>query len=181
MKFSRCSGAASAFLFALVMLFPLSPARAVSPAQQREHLTPQEIERVRDAQALDRRVEVFIRAAQRRVAALTNPQAPATQSRRDIEQWGELPARTRAQLLSDLVQIFEEVITNVDDVSARTPQSNLLPRAVRKLAEAANTMLPQLLSLRERTTDQAERDALEHLIESLQEIVEAGRRTASGH
>ena len=177
MRFSRCCGAAGFCLLALVMLFPLLPARAA--AQQREHLTPQEVERVRDAQALDRRMDVFIRAAQRRMAALVNPQAPAAPSRRDLEQWGELPASTRAQLLSDLVKIFEEAITNIDDVGARTPQSNLLPRAVRKLADAANAMLPQLLPLRDSVPEQSERAALEHLLESLQEIIEASRRAPS--
>ena len=162
------------------MLFPLLLAGAATArAQQREHLTPREVERVRDAQALDKRMDVFIRAAQRRMTALVNPQAPAPQSRRDVEQWGELPTSTRAQLLADLVKIFEEAITNIDDVGARTPQSSLLPRAVRKLAEASNAMLPQLLPLRDSVQERAEREALEQLLESLQEIIAASSRTAS--
>ncbi|MCA1556812.1 MAG: hypothetical protein LC747_09005, partial [Acidobacteria bacterium] len=91
---------------------------SLAPVQRREHLTPQEVEMVRDTQELDRRSELFIKIAERRLVAITNPAAAATTptlSAKEIEKWGELPKGTRAQLLSDLARIFDEAIVNVDD------------------------------------------------------------------
>ena len=43
---------------------------AASGYQGREHLTPQEIDLVKDAQVLDKRIDIFIKAADRRMIAL---------------------------------------------------------------------------------------------------------------
>ena len=40
---------------------------AVQAFQEREHLTPEEIDMVKDAQALDKRIDIFIKAAERRM------------------------------------------------------------------------------------------------------------------
>ncbi len=56
----------------------LAPGSASAAFQAREHLTPEEIELVKDAQILDKRIDVFIKAADRRMLVLTGTTAPAS-------------------------------------------------------------------------------------------------------
>ena len=42
----------------------------IATAQQRDHLTEQEVDLVKEAQALDKRIDVFIRAAERRLMVI---------------------------------------------------------------------------------------------------------------
>ena len=139
---------------------------------QREHLTPEEIEQVRDNQALDKRMGVFVKAVERRVLAISNPQTAEKQSAKDTEKVGVLDG-TRAQMLSDIAGILDEAITNIEDASIHSEKSPLIPKALRKLAEAPSRFLPQLTALRDSIEDERERDALERAIESLQQIAEA--------
>jgi len=166
--------------FCVLVLILLFPTRAnAAPVQRREHLTAQEVDMVRDTQELDRRSELFIKIAERRLVAVTNPATAAatpTLSAKEIEKWGELPKGTRAQHLGDLARIFDEAIVNVDDVAARTPDSALLPKAVRKLAEASTRFLAQLTPLRTSASGDGEREALEQTIDNLQQIIDAAKR-----
>ena len=157
----------------------LSPALAHARvgAASRDHLTPKEAELVRDTQVLDKRIEIFIRAAERRLLALTDPgAATSTQVQKEMEKWGELPKGTRAELLMDLSKIIDEAITNIDDVAARDEKNQLLPKALRRLADASARFLAQLTTMRERAQDGRERDALEQAVENLQSVIEAANR-----
>ena len=143
---------------------------------RRDHLTPAEVDLVRDTQALDKRTEVFIKAAERRLLLLTEPQAAQSkQVQKDKELWGELPKGARVDLYSDLAGILNEAITNIDDVAVRGENSPLLPKALRKLGAAATRFLTQLTPQRE-SANEAERDALEHALGELQEIIEAANK-----
>lgn len=167
---------ASLFLALLVFsLLPLVRSNA-APPQRREHLTEQEVEMVRDTQELDRRSDLFVKIAERRLLVLTNAPAAQTPSAKDLEKWGEIPKGSRAALFGDLARIFDEAINNVDDVATRKPDSDLLPKAVRKLAEGATRFLPQLTALRSSATSDGEREALEQAIDNLQQITEAAKR-----
>ena len=163
----------------IVFVLPVS-------AAQRDHLTPAEADLVRDAQAIDKRTEVFIKAAERRLLLLTDPPAAqALQAKqankkdkdkdKDKELWGELPTGTRAQLLNDLAGIFDEAITNIDDVAARDPKSSLLPHALKNLAAAAARFRAQLLPMRDSAADD-ERAALADALNELQKIIDAGQK-----
>ena len=44
-------------------------------AQSRDHLTPQEVDLVKEAQVLDKRIEVFIKAAERRLMVINGSAA----------------------------------------------------------------------------------------------------------
>lgn len=150
---------------------------APTVAQRREHLTPEEIEHVRDNQELDKRTAVFVRAAERRVLMLTDPAAAARVAEKEKESWGEVKG-TRAQLLYDVGRILEEAVVNIDDVHQRTPASALLRKSLYRLSEAAGRLVPQLTPLREQVSDEAERDQLERAIETAQEILEAAKSHA---
>lgn len=145
-------------------------------AAQREHLTPQEVELVRDNQALDARMGVFARAVERRLDLLADPRAVEKLAAKDAEKWGTLPKATRGQLLSDIARILEEAVTNIEDASIHSEKSPLIPKALRKLAEATDRFLPRLTALRAGVEDDAERDLLEQAIESAHEVVDAAAR-----
>jgi hypothetical protein len=160
----------TALLFTALLVTP-----AAASAQQREHLTPEEIELVRDNQELDKRTDIFIRAAERRLLSVTNPEEAARQSAKDKEKWGEVKG-TRAQLFYDISKIFDEAVTNVDDAAQHNPDSPLLRKSLYKLSEAAGRVAPQLTRLRERAREEAEADQLDRAIQTAQEILEAAKQ-----
>ena len=160
-------------LFIGLMLF----AQVVS-AQQRDHLTPQEVDLVKEAQLLDKRIDVFIKAADRRLLVLkggpatVNP-ANAKQLKKDSEKWGELPTGSRAELVSDIARILDEAITNIDDVSSRDERNPLIAKSLRKLGSAVNSIMEQLKPLSTEAKSDAEVASFEMLNEDAQSILEA--------
>jgi hypothetical protein len=160
----------------LIIMAVASPVSAGSWAA-RDYLTPKEEERVKEAQILDKRIEVFIKAAERRLLALTDRNAAATkQAQKDLEKWGELPTGTRVELIMDIANIFDAAVTNIDDVALRDESNRLLPKALRKLAEAATRFEAQLAPMREQTQDANERSAIEKVSETVQEILAAANK-----
>jgi hypothetical protein len=171
-------------LFTLLLLGTMLFAQTAN-AQKRDHLTPQEVDLVKEAQALDKRIEVFIKAADRRLlvinggAAGTNAapnSAQAKQLKKDSEKWGELPTGTRAELVGDIARILDEAITNIDDVSARDERNPLIPKALRKLAQAVNTIMEQLKPLLVQVKTDSEIASFESLNEGAQSILEAATK-----
>ncbi|HEV2799373.1 MAG TPA: hypothetical protein VGW12_02695 [Pyrinomonadaceae bacterium] len=175
---SRLARLRALLLVALVALVALPLVTVAHAAvQRREHLTEEETDMVRVTQALDQRIAVFIKIAERRVDVVTGVAAstPALVAK-DAEKWGALPKGTRAQLLGDIARILDEAINNIDDVAARTPDSSLVPKSLRRLSEASAQFLPQLAALRTGTAAENEREALEQAIDNLEEIIEAAKR-----
>src|SRR5215212_7215500 len=130
----------------LILALALCAGIAVQAATpQRDHLTPQEVDLVKEAQILDKRIEVFIKAAERRLMVINNSAAAnAKLLKKDSERWGELPTGSRAELVGDIARIFDEAITNIDDVSGRDERNPLIAKSLRKLATAVNTIMGQL-------------------------------------
>lgn len=160
---------AALLALALVLLPPAAPR-----AQTRDHLTPEEVELVRDNQELDKRTQVFVHAAERRMLAATSPEEFARQSAKDREKWGEVKG-TRTQLFYDVSRILEEASTNIDDSAAHKPDSPLLRKSLFILSEAVGRILPQLSQLRASSQDEAEADQLDRAIETAEEIAAAAR------
>ncbi|HJT67192.1 MAG TPA: hypothetical protein VJ749_12100 [Pyrinomonadaceae bacterium] len=157
------------------LLFLASPASA----QTRDHLTPQEVDLVKEAQVLDKRIDVFIKAADRRIIVLnggTAAVANTKQAKKDAERWGELPTGSRAELVSDIAKIFDEAITNIDDVSARDERNPLIAKSLRRLAQAVNTIMEQLKPLQANAKGDAEIASFEQLNEDAQSILEAANK-----
>lgn len=152
------------------------PARAYV-VQGREHLTPQEVELVKDAQVLDKRIDVFIKAADRRMLAINRAEAAnAKQLKKDSESWGDLPTGTRAELIGDIARIFNEAITNIDDVSAHDEKSPLLPKSLRKLAAAASRIMEQLRPLETQAQSAEETGCFAQLTEYTESISQAAKK-----
>ena len=146
-------------------------------AQKRDHLTPQEVDLVKEAQILDKRIDVFIKATERRLMVINNSAgANAKQLKKDSERWGELPTGSRAELVADIARILDEAITNIDDVSSRDERNPLIPKSLRKLATAVNTIMGQLKPLSAQAKSDAEIASFELLNEDAQSILEAANK-----
>lgn len=144
-------------------------------AQKRDNLTDAESELIRFHQELDKRIEVFIKAADRRFAIINGTAQPSTKKLlKDEPDWGDLPKGTHEALLLDIAGILDEAITNIDDVSSRDARNPLVPRALRKLTTAANGYLNQITALRSKTTDPDEIAAMERVADNANQIIEAG-------
>lgn len=146
-------------------------------AQTRDSLTDQESELVRFHQALDGRIEVFIKAIDRRFAII-NGTAPeiAKKSSKEEPEWGNVPTGTPAQLLGDIAGILDEAITNIDNVSSRDEKNPMIATAMRKLTAAAKRYLTQLATLKNRAKDADEEAAIERVVENVNQIIEVGTK-----
>jgi acyl-CoA reductase-like NAD-dependent aldehyde dehydrogenase len=146
-------------------------------AQTRDHLTQQEVDLVKEAQILDKRIDVFIKATERRMMVINNSAAAnAKQLKKDSERWGELPTGSRAELVSDIARILDEAITNIDDVSSRDERNPLIAKSLRKLAQAVNSIMTQLKPLATEAKSDAEIASFEMLNEDAQSILEAATK-----
>ena len=170
-KVPACLRRAASLLFVLCVCLSLA---ATAAAQKREHLTPEEIELVRDNQELDARTGVFIKAAERRLLAVTDPAESAKNAPKEKEKWGELKG-TRAQLFYDISKILDEAVVNVDDVAEHNPESPLLRKSLYMLAEVTARMLPTLSKLRQDVGSEAEADQLDRALETAREITDAAK------
>ncbi len=158
-------------IFYLILLFSFS-----ANAQRRDQLTDMESDLVRDAQAIDLRSEVFVKAIDRRFLVINNDASQSKQAQKDLEKWGELPKGTRAQLLLDIEKILEEAIDNVDNVATQDAKNALLPKAVRILANASDRFLPELKSQLDKTNTEVEKGAILGAIDSCNQIIEASAK-----
>src|SRR5918993_1247302 len=165
----------SLFIF-LLLVASISLLQAAT-LQKRDHLTEKEVDLVKEAQVLDKRIDVFIKAAERRMIVINNSAAAnAKQLKKDSERWGELPAGTRAELVSDIARILDEAITNIDDVSSRDERNPLIGKSLRKLAQAVNSIMGQLKPLSADAKSDAEIASFELLNEDAQSILEAATK-----
>jgi len=146
-----------------------------APAQTRDHLTDAETDLIRYYQELDKRIEVMIKAADRRFAVINGTSQPSTRKLlQDEPDWGEAPKGTRAELLNDIAGILDEAITNIDDVASRDQKNPMISRSLRKLTAAANGYLGQLEQLKKKATDTDEVAAIERVADNANQIIEAG-------
>jgi uncharacterized protein YgbK (DUF1537 family) len=151
---------------------------ATSSSQTRDHLTPQEVDLVKDAQELDKRIDVFVKAADRRLLVLSGSvdAATAKQLKKDAELWGELPTGSRSELVGDIARILDEAITNIDDVAGRDERNPLIPKALRKLATEATRIIEQTKPLSVQAKEDAEVASFEQLMENAKSILEAANK-----
>ena len=159
-----------------LLTFVISLLLANTAVAQRDYLTPQEVDLIKEAQILDKRIDVFIRAAERRLIVINGSAAAATntkQLKKDSERWGELPTGSRAELVSDIARIIDAAIDNIDDVSMHDERNPLIGKSLRKLAASVNSFMAQLKPLSAEAKSEAEIASFEQLNEGVQSITEA--------
>lgn len=157
--------------FCIALLFP-----SAANAQRRDQLGDMENELVREAQEINLRSEVYVKAIDRRFLVLNNDNSKAKQVEKDSEKWGELPKGTRAELLLDIEKILQEAIDNIDNLAEHNQKNELLPQAVRILAAASDRFLPQLKSQLDKTNTDIEKGAILGSIDFCNQIIEASAK-----
>lgn len=179
-------------LFCLTLVFP--PA---SNAQRRDYLTDEEIELVRDANEIDRRIDVLVKAIDRRLLVINNDTTQEKQLKKDSDKWGELPTGTKTELLSDISNILQKAIDDIDDLASRkelnekvlqgTAENDVdedtkriiktndqkFPAAVHNLADASRKYLPILETFGANAGNEKEKGVILRAIESCNMIIEA--------
>ncbi|CAN5442251.1 hypothetical protein BH10ACI2_BH10ACI2_19710 [soil metagenome] len=170
------------FVFGVTAIF--LPTRV---AAQRDYFTDEEIELIRDAQEIDRRMDVLTHAIDRRFAALKVDVGGPKISTKESEKWGELPKGTHLELLLDIKRILQKAIDDIDSLSERPDSAilpdpddksrknksfkDLFPAAVKSLAAAAKRYQPALKTELDNTKDPAEKGSLLDSLESCEEII----------
>lgn len=157
--------------------FLLLLSAVTTSAQKRDFLTEPEGELVRFHQELDGRIEVLIKAIDRRFAIINGTAQPKSKkSASDEPEWGDVPKGTRAELLSDIAGILDAAIENIDDVSRRDEKNPLISRSLRKLTSATNGFLTKLAALKNQTKDVDEIAAIERVADYANQIIEVGNK-----
>lgn len=153
----RCAGAVLAGALLLC-------ASTQAQKQQRDHLTEMEGDLIREtAQMLDQRIEVFVKAVDRRLLVIVNPNA--TQKKKEEERWGPLPQGSHLELLVDVKNILAEAMEKLDDANER--KDPLLGKALNKFKEAAVRQIAEMKALAPKITDaKAQRALLEAIAEA---------------
>ena len=163
------------WLCAAVIALPLLAGSAVG--QTRDHLTDPETDLIRFHQELDKRIEIFIKAIDRRFEIINGVADPKMKKVVKGEpDWGDPPKGTRAQLIGDIAGILDEAITNIDDVSRRDEKSPLISRSLRRLTTAAQGYANQLTAMSKQTKDNDELYAIEQALDNANDIIEAGNK-----
>jgi hypothetical protein len=156
-------------------------------AQNRDYLTDEEIEMVRDSQEIDKRIDVLIRCIDRRFTVLKIGVEQPGKPDKDKDKWGPMPTGTHTELLADIKNILQKAIDDIDNLAERPDSapipfdpkekpkksSDLFPKAVRNLASAAKRFEPTLKSELDATKEQRERGLLLDSIEMCDEIIAA--------
>ncbi len=173
----------------------LSLGAITSRAQNRDFLTDEEIEVVRDAQEIDARIDVLIYAADRRFAALDIDVANPRAGKKESSEWGELPKGERMDFLLDIKRLLQKAIDDIDNISERPDSailpdpddkvskktlSEILPIAVRSLAKAASRYKPALQKTLDTTGALKEKGVILASIESCDQILEAVTKLPAG-
>jgi hypothetical protein len=136
-----------------------------------DYLTEEEDEHVREAQKADERIKVFMKIADRRLAALKGdsptPADPKAEKKAEQEarDWGVLPKMGRADLLRQYSRAIEECMAKLEDAYERNPKSAAIPKSLAALRDATERHLETLRALSsEMKTDReiaALRDAID--------------------
>ena len=139
-------------------------------------MTDAELEIVRDAQQIDQRVEVLVKAIDRRFAVLNNQPSPIG---KNSDKWGAEPKGTRTEFISDITKLLQKAVDDIDNLAQREEgmKSEFFPKAVHKLADAAQRFQPQFKTLYDQITIEKERGSILNSIDLCNQIIEAAKKT----
>ncbi|MEK6287402.1 MAG: hypothetical protein AABO57_16800 [Acidobacteriota bacterium] len=136
-----------------------------------DYLTDEEDNHVREAQAADARVKVFMKIADRRLNAIVGP-APARTDKKDEKkveeeerEWGAVPKVSRAELLRHYARAISECIAKLEDAYERNPKSSALPKALAFLRDSTDKHLQTLRTLKPELKSESEIAAMSGAIE----------------
>ncbi len=148
--------------------------------QSTDHLTDEEIELIRFNQEIDKRMEVYLKAIERRLVVIYGAQTLTDKERKniekDVENWGELPKGSTSKMLADIEKILDEAIDKIDDVASRDSKSDLFRSGVHTLADGVKPILPRLDTMLDNTKDPRDRAVISSAISYCNDIIEASQK-----
>lgn len=158
-----------------------------------DYLTEEEDDHVREAQAADARVKVFMKIADRRIKAITGqaallPDKPDGSNKKDPKkaegedrEWGALPKASRAELLRHYARAITECMAKLDDAYERNPKSTSLPKALTFLRDATDRHLQALRALSADMKNENETSALRDAVEQAETANKGARDGLTKH
>jgi hypothetical protein len=162
----------SRFLLVMFAFALVQPGFSTQGKNQRDHLTENEADLVRQWQEIEPRIEVFIKAADRRILVLTNPNA--TQKKKEEEIWGPLPTGSHVELMQDFKKILSEAMEKLDSAHERSASDPQVGKALDKLKKAATRQVGELKALAPGMSDKRDQTAL---LEAIEEAEAAAKGT----
>ncbi len=149
-------------------------------AQRADHLTKKEVELIQEYQEVDRRMEIYTRAIERRLLAIEGTgrlnNDEMKQLEKEEETWGPLPEGNFSQIIADVPRILDEAVNKIEDVAERNSESDLFPFAVYILSDYSASLAPRLEALKARATTAHDIGLLNLSISQCADIVEASEK-----
>jgi hypothetical protein len=176
-------------------LIASSAPRAVSYQESGDYLSEDEEDAVKEAQDIDKRAKLFMKIADRRLAAATRTtDVPASvkpdpadrphELRKgeadDSREGNSLDKLSRFELLRHYSRAIEELMDKMEDAHDRNPKSSALKRALNILADGTDRQLKTLHSLQGDMKDEAEDRALRDAISKADEANKGAREALKG-
>jgi hypothetical protein len=164
-----------------------------------DYLTEEEDDHVREAQAAEDRVKVFMKIADRRIKAITGqtvrpadkndkpdkPDRSNNKSQKKLEEeereWGALPKASRAELLRHYAKAIAECMAKLEDAYERNPKSASLPKALTCLRDATDRHLQTLRALSPDMKNENEATALRDAVDEAETANKGARDGLSKH
>ncbi len=169
----------------IILVFLVTAFLPADVSAQRDFLTPEEVEIVRNSQEIDTRIEVLTQAIDRRFAVMNLDVAPPKVKKNG--EWGELPQGSRSELFLDIRRLLQKAVDDIDNIAERpeaavvpdpairkgdTSHATLFPRAVRNLAAAAQRYMTVLKSQLD-SGDNSTKGSILDSLELCQQIIES--------
>lgn len=147
-------------------------------AAQRDYMTEEEIEIVRDAQDIDLRIDALTKMIDRRLASLGIEHGGWKNAAKEDSKWGPLPKGTRAELLTDIRRLIEKAIDDIETIADRDDRAleqnktggKLFPKAVHMLDAAGQRYAAIFKKLLDANTEERERGVLLNSIDLCDQI-----------
>lgn len=146
-----------------------------------DYLNEEEDDHVRQAQEIDERTKVFMKIADRRLAAMNAPSGQPLDKKsqkkaeEELREWGELPRASRTELLLHYARAVEECIAKMEDAHERNPKSSAIPKALKILLEATDRHLQVLQALEKEVKEEGENVALRRALDQARTANEGAR------
>lgn len=154
-----------------------SLASGVSAQRKGEYLTDGEIELVREIRLIDNRSEIFLKIADRRLIALTDPTGPTGDSK--FKKFGPLPTGSPVELLDDYRRAVEELMVKLDDEFERTGMTAALKKALESSSKEMDRQLGVLATLKTMSSGDDFRSIHRRAVEAANDLRD-GARSALG-
>lgn len=148
-----------------------------SAQRKGEYLTEGELDLVREIRLIDNRSEIFLKIADRRLIALTDPTGPTGDSK--FKKFGPLPTGSPVELLDDYRRAVEELMVKLDDEFERTGMTAALKKALESSSREMDRQIGVLATLKTMSSAEDFRSIHRRAVEAANDLRD-GARSALG-